>query len=391
MIRLRYTPLVTVQFTHGYYQAGGSPDFALVPTPPTTALLGAYDWVARVAAGKLLLLGREDEPGVPTAPLDEPTRFVFKVLLLNPLLPAVSEVVERGPFYFSNLNAADGTPKPLLTVGPTLTKDDLLPPLAGQQLSIELEKGKFKLLTLSSLTLNAGMQVVQSQPLAPAQQTAEVRVAQPGRYTLTKVPTDGSASVSTELYLSDELAAGPPFFGVLELTLNQTPAAPLAYTVAMACRKKMWRYFLVDSQLKHVPVEVDGTGHPNLKLVYTPPNPADPAFPGALSADTPIDTDATLSAQALALEQSAADPARPPAQRQADLAQLQRVRADLGLMQTLRTDHRVKAVYLARLPDALPVLQYAAPRLSLQRPGTPDVALPVPGADTPNATIFYTF
>lgn len=391
MIRLRYTPLVTVQFAHSYYQDGRSPDFMLVPTSPTAALLEAYDWVARPAAGKLLLLGREDEPGVPTAPLDEPIRLVFKVLLLNPLLPAVSEVAAHGPFYFSNLNPADGTPKPLLTLGPDLAEADLLPTRAGQQLSMDLEKDKYKLLTLSRITLNAGMQIVQSQPLAPGQQTAEIRVSQPGRYTLTKVPTDGSASASAEFYLSNELAVGPPLFGVLELTLTQTPAVPLDYTVAMTYRKKMWRYFLVDSQLKQLPVEVDGTGHPNLKLAYAPPNPADPAFPGALSADTPIDTDATLATEAHALEQSAADPTHSPAQRQADLAQLQRVRADLGLMQTLRTDHRVKAVYLARLPDALPVLQYAAPRLSLRRPGAPDLVLPVPGADTPNATIFYTF
>lgn len=391
MIRLRYTPLVSVQFSHGYYQGGACPDFALAPTPATAALLQAYDWLARPGPGQLLLLGREDEPGVPTSPLDAPVRLVFIVQLLNPLLPAVSAVAGGGPFYLSNLNAADGALKPLLTLSPNLTDADRLPAVAGQQLSLALEKDKYRQLIISQVKLNEGLQPVQTLAVGPGQETAQLRVAQPGRYTLAQVPADGTAPVMQELYLSDELAAGPPFFGVLELVLAQTPPAPLAYTVAMAAGQKMWRYFLVDSKTKPVPVAVDAAGHPSLQVVYAPPVPADPAFPGALSAVTPIDTAATLNAEADALTQRAADPTHPPAQQQADLAQVRQVRADLALMQVLRADRRVQGVYLARLPDALPVVDYAAPRLSLQRPGAPDQALPVPAADTLNATLFYTF
>ncbi len=389
MIRLRYTPLVSVQFRHAFYQNGRCPDLAVAPTLATGALLKMYDWVARPAAGALLLLGREDVPGEPNTPLDGPVRLAFVVRLLNPLLPAVSDV-GSGPFYFSNLNA-DGTPRATLTAGPVLADADRLPALAGQRLSLALEKGKYKAVLISRVRLHEGPRPVQSLAVAPGQEEIEIRVARPGRYTLAKVPADGSAPATSERYLSDELAAAPPFFGLIELVLDQAPAPPLAYAVAMAYRQKMWRYFLVDAKAKQVPVGTDGAGHPDLQVAYAAPVPADPAFPGALSGDTPIDTAATLAAEAQALEQSAADPTHPPAQQQADLARLRRVRADLGLMETLRADRRVRAVYLARLPDPLPVLQYAAPRLSLQRPGSPDLPLPVPTADTPNATIFYTF
>ena len=53
MIRLRYTPLVSVQFRHAFYQNGRCPDLAVAPTLATGALLKMYDWVARPAAGAL--------------------------------------------------------------------------------------------------------------------------------------------------------------------------------------------------------------------------------------------------------------------------------------------------------------------------------------------------
>ncbi len=81
---------------------------------------------------------------------------------------------------------------------------------------------------------------------------------------------------------------------------------------------------------------------------------------------------------------------RTPAQRQADLETLRQVRSDLGMIQTMLTDSRIKAVYLAQLPDALPIVNYTSPLLSLQHTTGSDLVLPVPTAETPNATIFYT-
>lgn len=388
MVRLLYTPLASVQFMHSFYQNGISNDFALTPTAATLALLQTYDWVARSLGNTFTLLGREDEPGQPTTPLDEPILLTFIVQLTNPLLANVSDWGGgNGPFYLTNLNASDGSSKTSLTIGPTLSSADQLPLITGQQFSLSLEKDVYKSLTISQVQPGAGLKPIQNIPIKAGQETLDIRLPKPGRYRLAKEPANGSAPVMSELYANDEVTSQPPFFGIVEVWLTQTPTAQIAYTTAMLFRKKTWRYVLVDVKVKQVPFNTDANGTPDLKLIYQPP--ADPVFPAALSGDTPIRTQKNLQDQETALMQSSVDPTHTPAQRQTDLEKLRLVRSDLGMMQTILSDNRVKAVYLAQLPDALPIVSYAAPTIKLQRMGGADL-LPVPNAETPNATIFYT-
>ncbi len=232
MIRLRYTSLASVQFTHTFYKNGVCNDFVLSPTAATRALLQTYEWVARPLGNTMTLMGREDPPGQPAIPLDTTVRLTFVVQLTNALLPNVSDWGGAStPFYFSNLNPADGSAKTSLTVGPTVSVADQLPPVSGQQVGLSLEKDVYKSVTISQAQPGSSPQAVQTVNVLPGQETLVIRVKQPGRYTLTKVPVDGSAPVVSELYLNDELIMTPPFFGIVELVLTLTPPAPVAYTV----------------------------------------------------------------------------------------------------------------------------------------------------------------
>ena len=150
MIRLRYTPLASVKFTHTFYKNGVCTDFVLTPTEATRTLLQTYDWVAHQLGDTFTVMGREDEPGQPTIPLDEAIRLTFIVQLTNALLPGVSDWGStNGPFYLSNLNANDGKPKTSLTVGATLSQADQLPAVWGQQINLSLEKTPINQLRLA--------------------------------------------------------------------------------------------------------------------------------------------------------------------------------------------------------------------------------------------------
>lgn len=393
MVRLRYTPLASVQVSHNFYKTGLCPDLTFTPTPATRQLLDTYEWVARPIEGKLLLMGREDEPGLPAIPITEPIRLTFVVQLTKTALTHISEGFEtRGAFFFSNL-AADGSAKTTLTAGPVLTANDRLPPVSGQRQTISLEKSKYKQLIIQQVVAGSGLQAVQQLPIAENQETLAIQVMQPGRYTFVWTLTDGSAPVMEEHYLSDAVANGPLPFGVLELVFGQTPPAPVAFTFTMQVRTRIWRYFLVDARTKAILIDADAAGNdadgnPALTIGYAPP-PTAPAFPATLSATPTIDTVTTMTAQAVVLEAQTTDPTRTPAQQQTAKDHLRLLRSDLALMQTMQADNRVNAVYRALLPDPLPILDYAQPILKLQYSGKTDF-LPIPTAETLNATIFYT-
>lgn len=417
MLRIRYTSLASIQFVHSFYKYGICNDFTLLPTERTRAMLQTYDWVTRSLKAPRLgnsftLAGREDEPGQPTTPLDETSRFTFLVQLTNPLLPNVSDWGNtNGPFFFSNRSSADGSPKTSLTVAPILSPADMLPPIMGQQFNLSVPKDKYKAITISQLQPDSGLKPtpvllitekigtgsdattvvkrVATVPIQPGQETLDIRVANPGRYTLTKELTDGSAPEISEVYLNDEVVAGPSFFGILELVFTQTPPAPIGYTITMEHRQKNWQYVLVDAKEKEIPVAVDNAGQTDLKLVYQPPTPNDPAYPASLSTETPIDTEKSLENKQVVFANEAADATKSLAERQAAQANLQGVVSQLALIQTLKADRRVKGVYIAQLPDPLPLINYTSPVLKLQHAGKL-YPLPIPTAEMPNTTIFYT-
>lgn len=357
MLRLRYAPLVSVQVMHSFYADGRSPDFVLTPTLATRALLDTYNWVARQDNRQFTLMGREDEPALPTIPLDEPVVLTFWVRLTNPLLPNVSDWGTTGPFYFTNLNPANGQPKPAdatgnvpLTATALVTAADQLPPVRKQQLSFSLDKGVYKSLTLSRTVPGAGLKPVRKESIAANLETLAITQPVPGRYTLTWEKADGSAPVVEEVYLSDETAAGPGLFGVVELFLSQTPAAPINYVIAMQHRQRAWRYVLVDVKSKLGPSD-DG-GAPNLAVTYQAPGAP---FPDAVDFAPVTEPDA----------------------------------ADAELLETIRANDAVKAVYLFQSADALPVLEKLAPKMRLTYTGGSS-ALPVPTPETQNATLFFT-
>lgn len=358
MLRLRYVPIASLHWLHSFYDDNHSPDFRLAPTPTTRALLETYNWVARQTAEEFVLMGREDEPGVPTTPLDEPVVLTFVVTLKNSMLPNVSDWGAKGPFYFTNLNPVTGNPKPAdgttgaipLTTGAVITPADKLPPIWKQRVSLATGKGTYKSLTVSRVEPGIGPKPAPKIPIAADLETLKIVQPIPGYYTLTWEKADGTAPVSETVYWSDELAAGPDFFGIVELFLDQTPAAPLAYTVASQHRNRVWRYVLIDAKSKLGPP----ADNPDLQVTYQSPGAGTP-FPGSMVFQR-------------------IDPVEP---------------ADQELIDTIKTDDRITEVYLFQSADVLPILERSAPKMRLTYTGGSS-ALPVPTPETQNATLFFT-
>lgn len=358
MRRIRYTLLASVQVTHSFYADNRCPDFALIPTKATADLLTTFDWVIRQDNQQLLLMGREDEPGTPTSPIDAPTVLTFVMLLKNPHLPNVSNWGAKGPFYFTNLNLANGKPKPAdagtgetqLPTGPTVSETDLLPPIKKQHLSFSFEKTNFKSLIISRFMPGSGLKQIDEKPIEKPWESLEITLPTPGRYTLTWEKTDGTASVVEPIFASDDLANRPLFFGLVELCFDRTPAVPTRFVIPMQHRAQVWRYVLIDSKGKLGPPDVDTIA--DLGITYQ--NPGAP-FPAAVTF-APVD---------------------PPGPD------------DQALIDTIKTDSRVQGVYIFESAEALPILDYKTPKLRLTFPGGSSM-LPVPTPETNNSTLFFT-
>lgn len=258
MLHIEYRVLCSIGFAHSYYQSGRSADFSLRPSAETGELLDSLGLVLRQTAERTLILQKMDE-GAPENPLAAPVCLRFLVYINNPLLwnvsrfswtNAANQTESARQFYFSNANRTDGQLRAVLTEEPTLSAKDALPPIQPQRFSLPMPAVPPAQLVIERFTLNTGWQPMPPVSIPAGQQSLEINLREPGLY---RLPDGLDPPGRRELYVSDAAARSGPYFGVVDLYLDDSIMPGTDYSAYIAYREHSWQYVLIDVRNKKVP------------------------------------------------------------------------------------------------------------------------------------------
>ncbi|QRR00616.1 hypothetical protein [Dyadobacter sandarakinus] len=268
MLHIAYRLLCSIGFAHSYYQNGRSRDFTLVPAAGCVPVLESFGLVLRQAGDQVLILQKMEE-GQPEVPISKPVCLSFKVLLNNPLLGNVSRFswsngtgVSPGTrrFYLTNANLTDGSLRAGLTKEAALSDADVLPPLRPERFTLDVAAWPGEIL-IEKFVGGAGWKVLSALAAIPGADSLEVNLPAPGLYRLPAALVPGGP----EFYASDEAGSSEPFFGIVDLCLDDSVEAGTQYVTYIAYRELAWHYVLIDVKNKKVPY---GTGD-DIRISYS--------------------------------------------------------------------------------------------------------------------------
>lgn len=270
MLGFKYDIIKTISFSHDYYANQRSRDFIIVPTNACIKAMEEFDLVFRLENGYGLLFQKKEKNGgvyEPSVPIISRIKLVFLVYCTVPNILNITDLEGLATVYLSN-RKNDGSLQNRLTQLSQLTVADKLPAPGASRQSLSFEADTYKKITLRRIE---SYQITQF-PIQPGQQTVELQFPKDGIYTILKEGTNGVV-VQEDRYISDEVAAAKPVWGVLELFLDANNTGAEEFVVSLKERINAWIYFFIDIKEKQFDY-----GTPDdllIKYQATPSSPAD--------------------------------------------------------------------------------------------------------------------